>query len=467
MTCYISYLCVFKAKEILFKKFLEKRVNMEFKNLNIIEPILKELEKKGYVEPTPIQKQTIPLALEGHDILGLAQTGTGKTASFAIPTLQLLLKKGVHGKKRKIRALVLTPTRELACQIHDNFNAYGKALNLKSSVIFGGVKQFHQVKELNAGVDILIATPGRLLDLIKQGYISLDALEVFILDEADRMLDMGFINDIKSVLKLLPKQKQTMLFSATMPKEIMTIADELLNNPKKVAVTPVSSTVDRITQSVYYVDQKNKINLLSTFLKNNPNEGVLVFTETKHGANRVVKELDKLNIKAAAIHGNKSQVARQNALENFKNSNIKALVATDIASRGIDINELKYVVNYDLPNIPETYVHRIGRTGRAGNVGEAISYCNFHEIEYLKDIEKLIKQKISVSENTKYPLIDKTEKPKKRQRSSSNNSSKNNKNSKDSNFATSKKPFSSKGKAKNSNVNSQNKKARNSTSRHK
>lgn len=392
---------------------------MEFNQLGICTPILNVLKKQGYENPTPIQEQTIPSALKGKDILGLAQTGTGKTAAFAVPTLQLLEEHTKQGTKRKIRSLVLTPTRELATQIHESFKVYGSDLSLKTSVIFGGVNQNSQVRELKAGIDILIATPGRLMDLVKQGHISLASLEIFILDEADRMLDMGFIHDIKKIMKLLPAKKQTMLFSATMPKEITGIVDTLLVDPVKVSVAPVSSTVDRISQYVYYVDQKHKIDLLIEFFEKNPNEAVLIFTQTKHGANRVVKDLGKRNITAQAIHGNKSQTARQKALDNFKQVRIQALVATDIASRGIDINELKYVVNYDIPKMPETYVHRIGRTGRAGNEGEAISFCNYQEIGLLKNIEKLIKKKIAVLENDEYPLIDKSEKPKKTQQRSS------------------------------------------------
>lgn len=388
---------------------------MEFNQLGICIPILHALQQEGYQKPTPIQERTIPYALKGNDILGLAQTGTGKTAAFAIPTIQRLAKHTNDVNARKIRSLVLTPTRELAMQIDANFKAYGKDLQLKSTVIFGGVKQSKQIQVLQAGVDIVIATPGRLLDLIKQGYVNLDDIEIFILDEADRMLDMGFIRAIKDILKRLPIKKQTMLFSATMPKEINTLVNTLLHNPIKVSITPVSSTVESIQQLVYYVDQVHKIDLLVDFLKQHSNASVLIFTQTKHGANRVVKALAKHRIEALAIHGNKSQVARQKALEGFKQLKIQALVATDIASRGIDIHELQYVVNYDMPNVAETYVHRIGRTGRAGNTGTAISYCNYHEIQMLKDIERLIKKKITVANNDLYPLVDKSEKPKNKQ----------------------------------------------------
>ncbi|MFV0395931.1 MAG: DEAD/DEAH box helicase [Coprobacillaceae bacterium] len=390
--------------------------HMEFKQLGISTPILKVLQEQSYVTPTLIQEKTIPAALEGNDILGLAQTGTGKTAAFALPTLQILSKEKQNNAKRKIRTLVLTPTRELALQVFESFSVYGKYLPLKSAVIFGGVGQGGQVKSLKSGVDILVATPGRLIDLINQGYIDLSAIEIFILDEADRMLDMGFIHDIRRVMKLLPVKKQTLLFSATMPKEMGSIIDKLLVDPVEVSITPVSSTVDTIKQFVYFVDQKRKINILADFFKNNRNVSVLIFSRTKRGSNRVVRDLGKRGITAQAIHGDKTQKARQNALERFKNMEIQALVATDIASRGIDINELKYVINYDLPETPETYVHRIGRTGRAGNDGIAISFCNFQEKGLLKDIQKLIKKDIEVLENEKYPMVNTTPKEKPQQR---------------------------------------------------
>lgn len=404
---------------------------MEFKDLGISTPILKVLQEQLYTAPTPIQEKTIPSALQGNDILGLAQTGTGKTAAFAVPTLQLLSQRKTTAK-RKIRSLVLTPTRELAIQVYESFTTYGKNLPLKSTVVFGGVGQGSQVKALRSGVDILIATPGRLMDLINQGHIDLSAIEIFILDEADRMLDMGFIHEVRRIIKLLPAKKQTLLFSATMAKEMEAIVDKLLVNPIEVSVTPVSSTVDRIEQFVYFVDQKHKINILVDFFKKNKKESILIFSRTKHGSNRIVRELAKRNIQALAIHGDKSQNARQAALEKFKNREIRALVATDIASRGIDINELKYVINYDLPEVPETYVHRIGRSGRAGNEGMAISLCSFQDKPLLKDIEKVIKKDIEVLENTKYPMVDKTIKAKpqrnksssKKQTSSKNNRSK-------------------------------------------
>lgn len=385
---------------------------MEFKKLGISTPIIKVLEQQSYITPTPIQEKTIPAALEKHDILGLAQTGTGKTAAFAIPTLQLLSQRGNKTSKRKIRSLVLTPTRELAIQVHESFKIYGRNLSLKSTVVFGGVGQGEQVKSLQRGVDILIATPGRLLDLINQSYVDISAIEIFILDEADRMLDMGFINDVRRIIKYVPTKKQTLLFSATMPREMKSIVDKLLVNPVVASITPVSSTVDTIQQYIYYVDQKHKIDIVVDFFKENKEESVLIFTRTKRGSDRIVKTLARKNIIARAIHGDKSQSARQKALEAFKKGEIRALVATDIASRGIDINELKYVINYDLPESPETYVHRIGRTGRAGNGGKAISLCSFQEKSLLRDIEKVIKKNIKVLENTKYPMIDKTVKEK-------------------------------------------------------
>ncbi|OCN04206.1 DEAD/DEAH box helicase [Erysipelotrichaceae bacterium MTC7] len=385
---------------------------MEFNQLGISTPIQNVLTQQGYKQPTLIQEKTIPAALEGNDILGLAQTGSGKTAAFAIPTLQQLAQS--KRKNRSIKALVLTPTRELAIQVHDSFTTYGKNLPLKTAVIFGGVNQNKQVKQMQAGVDILVATPGRLLDLIKQGFVDISIIEIFILDEADRMLDMGFIHDINKVIKYIPKNIQTMLFSATMPKEIVGIVDRLLKNPTKVSVTPVSSTVDTIEQGVYYVDRNHKIDLLKEFMLEHKHEPVLIFTRTKRGSDKLMRDLAKRDISAKAIHGNKSQNARQIALTMFKNNEIDALIATDIASRGIDIHDLKYVINYDLPEQAESYVHRIGRTGRAGNRGTAISYCSYQEIPLLKDIEKLIKKKIHVLENEAYPLIDKTEKEKKK-----------------------------------------------------
>ncbi len=378
---------------------------MAFTKLNLIEPILKALAEEGYTTPTPIQQQSIPLILERRDLLGCAQTGTGKTAAFAIPILQILhAEKPAVRAPKQIKALILTPTRELAIQIGESFEAYGKYTGLTHTVIFGGVSQMHQTNQLQRGVDILIATPGRLLDLMSQGYIGLQHLKIFVLDEADRMLDMGFIHDVKRVIIKLPAKRQTLFFSATMPPEIQTLANVLLTNPSKVEVTPVSSTVDAIQQSLYLVDKNNKPGLLLYLLKDKAIVTALVFTRTKHGADKVVKILLKENITAAAIHGNKSQNARQHALTNFKNGNLRVLVATDIAARGIDIDELTHVFNFELPNVPETYVHRIGRTGRAGNTGIAISFCDHEEKTELKDIQKLITKNIPVVDSHPYPL---------------------------------------------------------------
>jgi ATP-dependent RNA helicase RhlE len=376
---------------------------MTFDNLHLIEPILQALKKEGYTTPTPIQAQAIPLLLQGRDVLGCAQTGTGKTAAFAIPTLQLLHeRKALEKGPKAIKALILTPTRELAVQIAESFEAYGKNCGLRHTVIFGGVSQFHQVETLKRGIDILVATPGRLLDLMNQGYIQLNKIEFFVLDEADRMLDMGFVNDVKKVIAKLPTKRQTLFFSATMPSEIQKLADSILNNPAKIEVTPVSSTAEKVQQQLYYVEKKNKRDLLLYLLKNKPIESVLVFSRTKHGADKVVKDLVVAGIETAAIHGNKSQTARQTALNNFKNRRIRVLVATDIAARGIDVDDLGYVINYDLPNEPETYVHRIGRTGRAGASGVAFSFCEQEELSYLKDIQKLIAKQIEVIDNHPY-----------------------------------------------------------------
>lgn len=370
---------------------------MLFKELELIEPILNALETEGYVNPTPIQQQAIPLALAGRDLLGCAQTGTGKTAAFAIPILQLVCKTQIGGNYSKgIKALILTPTRELAIQIDESFAAYGKNLRMKHQVIFGGVSQVHQVNALRNGVDILVATPGRLLDLMQQGHVRLHDIQFFVLDEADRMLDMGFINDVKKIVAKLPAKKQTLFFSATMPPEIEKLSATLLHNPAKVEVTPVSSTVEKIEQAVYYVEKENKKHLLNELLKDQQIQTALVFTRTKHGADKVVKDLTKQGITAEAIHGNKSQNARQRALTNFKSGSTRILVATDIAARGIDIDLLSHVFNYELPNVPETYVHRIGRTGRAGASGMAVSFCDGEERAYLKDIQKLIKIQLPV-----------------------------------------------------------------------
>ncbi len=385
---------------------------MTFKELNLIEPLLRAIEEEGYSVPTPIQAEAIPILLKGTDLLGCAQTGTGKTAAFALPILQFLTETKSFDKKKKIKSLIVTPTRELAIQIEESFNAYGRYTSLNCTVIFGGVGQQPQVDTLRRGVDILVATPGRLLDLIGQGFISLKDVEFFVLDEADRMLDMGFIHDVKKLLLLLPKQRQSLFFSATMPPEIVKLANTILTNPQKVEVTPVSSTADTIKQAIFFVDRGNKNALLLDVLENKDIETVLVFTRTKHGADKIVKVLEKYGVKAEAIHGNKAQNARQRALSNFKEKTTRVLVATDIAARGIDIDELAYVINYDIPNIAETYVHRIGRTGRAGANGTAYSFCDAEEKAYLKDIEKLISKKIPVIDSHPFPLIDHHPEPK-------------------------------------------------------
>lgn len=367
---------------------------MNFTDLNLIEPIAKAIQEQGYTNPTPIQEKSIPEITKGRDFLGCAQTGTGKTAAFAIPILQNLSQNKFPNKH--IKALILTPTRELAIQIEENIKAYGKYLPLKHLVIFGGVKQGNQETALKKGVDILVATPGRLLDFIAQGIISLKNLEIFVLDEADRMLDMGFVHDVKRIIKLLPQKRQTLFFSATMPAEIQKLADSILNNPLKVEVTPVSSTADTIKQSVYFVEKDNKLNLLTHILKNDISDSVLVFSRTKHGADKIARKLQKDQITTEAIHGNKSQNARQNALNNFKSGKTRVLVATDIAARGIDIDELKFVINFELSDVSETYVHRIGRTGRAGAEGTSISFVDGLDLLNLKNTEKLIGKKIPV-----------------------------------------------------------------------
>ncbi|MEG1583870.1 MAG: DEAD/DEAH box helicase [Anaerovorax sp.] len=379
---------------------------MEFRQLNIIPNILKALDEEGYTKPTEIQAQGIPKVLEGRDLLGCAQTGTGKTAAFAVPTLQILGEDNHHGGKKKIRALVITPTRELALQIYESFCVYGRYMPLKACAIFGGVSQKPQEVELKNGVDILVATPGRLNDLIGQKVIQLDSVEIFILDEADRMLDMGFLNDVKKIIAQIPLKRQTLLFSATMPPDIGKMADRILINPVKVAVTTVSSTVDAIEQKFYRVDKRNKKELLIHLLADKSITSALVFTETKHRADNLVRQLVKAKIVAQAIHGDKSQGARQRALRDFKEGKLRVLVATDIAARGIDIDELTHVINYELPNVPEVYVHRIGRTGRAGLEGVAISFCDFDEQPKLADIVKLIGKKIPEITEHPYPLED-------------------------------------------------------------
>lgn len=381
-------------------------MSTNFKSLHLIEPLLLALYEEGYTTPTPIQAQSIPIVLSGKDLLGCAQTGTGKTAAFTLPIIQLLLKSATGEKRKKIRSLIVTPTRELAIQIAESFNAYGRHTPLNCTVIFGGVSQGPQVTAIKNGVDVVIATPGRLLDLMNQGFISLRDVEIFVLDEADRMLDMGFVNDVKKLLAVLPKKRQSLFFSATMPPEIVTLANSILFHPEKVTVTPVSSTVEIIDQSVYFIDKQNKNALLIDLLKDSNIKTALVFTRTKHGADKVVQVLTKFGIKAEAIHGNKSQNARQRALTNFKEQTTRVLVATDIAARGIDVDNLAFVVNFEIPNIPETYVHRIGRTGRAGANGTAVSFCDASEKEFLRDIEKLISKKVPVIENHPYPLMD-------------------------------------------------------------
>lgn len=389
---------------------------MKFEDLNLIEPILKALAEEGYKTPSPIQEQAIPHILEGKDMLGCAQTGTGKTAAFAIPIIQKIYGQVSKGSKRQVQSLILTPTRELAVQIEESFKSYGRYTNLKYCSVFGGVSQNPQTEKLRKGVDVLVATPGRLNDLINQRQVNLSNVSMLVLDEADRMLDMGFINDVKKIISCIPNKRQTLFFSATMPEEITELVNFILVNPVEVAVTPVSSTVDKIKQYVYFVDKTNKKKLLVYLLKNKDINSALVFTRTKHEADKVEKDLTANKITALAIHGDKSQSARQMALNNFKSGKIKVLVATDIAARGIDIDELSHVINYNLPNIPETYVHRIGRTGRAGLGGTSISFCEYEEKDYLKSIQKLIKKTIPAAEENPYPMlittiIPKTDKP--------------------------------------------------------
>lgn len=381
---------------------------MSFNNLQLIEPVLKALAHEGYTAPTPIQEQAIPIILERRDLLGCAQTGTGKTAAFAIPILQLMhnqqqeANKEQPNAKRTIRTLILTPTRELAIQIEESFQAYGKYIDLRHLVIFGGVSQFNQVSALRRGVDILVATPGRLLDLMNQNHVSLRDIQFFVLDEADRMLDMGFVHDVKRIIAKLPAKRQTLFFSATMPPEAQYLANELLTNPAKVQVTPASSTADTVEQSIYFVEKQNKTSLLVHLLSDDTIGTALVFTKTKYGADKVAKSLTRAGIRAEAIHGNKSQNARQQALGNFKSRRTRVLVATDIAARGIDIDDLTHVINFDLPNIPESYVHRIGRTGRAGASGIAISFCDYEEKIFLRDIQRLIGKNIPIVAGHQY-----------------------------------------------------------------
>lgn len=376
---------------------------MLFKELHLIAPILKALETEGYTAPTPIQEQSIPHILRGKDLLGCAQTGTGKTAAFAIPILQnLMLAQKEDAYNHNIKALILTPTRELAIQIDESFDAYGKHTGLRHAVIYGGVSQFHQTTQLRRGVDILIATPGRLLDLIAQKYVHIEHIKMFVLDEADRMLDMGFIHDVKKIIARLPEKRQTLFFSATMPPEITRLSSSILTDPIRVEVAPASSTAENVNQFIYLVEKNDKRELLIHLLKNNEIQNALVFTRTKYGADKIAKGLHRAGIRSDAIHGNKTQNARQRALSNFKEGKIRVLVATDIAARGIDVDSLSHVINYELPNIPETYVHRIGRTGRAGASGAALSFCDMEERAYLRDIHKLIDQTIPVVEEHPY-----------------------------------------------------------------
>jgi ATP-dependent RNA helicase RhlE len=380
---------------------------MKFEDLQLIPEILKALKDEGYTEPTSIQEKAIPLVLNKEDVLGSAQTGTGKTAAFAIPIIQHLAKRNKPDGKRKINSLVVTPTRELALQIGESFKAYSRYTNIKNTVIYGGVGQNAQTDALRRGVDVLVATPGRLLDLMDQGYISLNDIRYFVLDEADRMLDMGFIHDIKKIIAKLPKSRQSLFFSATMPKNIVSLSNQILINPKKVAVSPVSSTAETIQQHLYMTNRENKRELLLHILKDSSITQVLVFSRTKHGSDRIVRNLQKKKIECAAIHGDKSQNQRQKALKSFKNGHIRVLVATDIAARGIDIDKLRHVINYDIPNESETYVHRIGRCGRAGENGISISICEPEENEYISDIEKLIKKKIEVVHDNPFPQTEK------------------------------------------------------------
>jgi len=380
---------------------------MKFEDLNLIPAILKALKDENYEEPTSIQAKSIPLVLKGLDVLGSAQTGTGKTAAFSIPIIQNMIRdRHYDNKRRQISALIVTPTRELAIQIGESLNSYSRYTSIQNTVIFGGVSQHGQVKALRNGVDILVATPGRLLDLMDQGYISLKEVKYFVLDEADRMLDMGFIHDIKKLLVKLPKERQSLFFSATMPPKIITLSQQILINPRKVAVSPISSTAQTIQQHLYTTNKSSKGALLLHILEDPEMFQVLLFSRTKHGADRIVRNLKKQDIESAAIHGDKAQNQRQKALKRFKDGEIRVLVATDIAARGIDIDKLKHVINYDIPNEPETYVHRIGRCGRAGEEGIAISLCEPEENEYIRDIEKLTKQKIPIVKHNPFPQTD-------------------------------------------------------------
>ncbi len=379
---------------------------MQFSSLGLVNPLLRALDEAGYQTPTPIQAEAIPVILAGDDLLACAQTGTGKTAAFALPILQRLSESHAQGQKRKIRALVLTPTRELAVQVGESFGTYGRYTGITNTVVFGGVNQNPQTARLLGGVDIVVATPGRLLDLMGQGHVRLHDLEYFVLDEADRMLDMGFLNEVRKIISALPSRRQSLFFSATMPPEIVRLAASILRHPKKVQVTPISSTAEIIDQKILFVNRENKNQLLVHLLQDASIRNILAFTRTKHGADKVARFLQRHDIAAEAIHGNKSQNARQRALNNFKSQETRVLVATDIAARGIDVDDLAYVINIDLPNVPETYVHRIGRTGRAGMKGTALSFCCEEEKPFLRDIEKLIARTIPVIHDHPYPLTD-------------------------------------------------------------
>jgi ATP-dependent RNA helicase RhlE len=382
---------------------------LDFKDLKLVAPLLKALQQQDYTQPTPIQQQAIPAVLQHRDLLACAQTGTGKTAAFALPVIQLLYQQKQSGNSIPgIKALILTPTRELAIQIEESFKNYGAFSGLKHLAIYGGVSQFHQVQKIKQGIDILIATPGRLLDLVMQRHVQLRQIELFVLDEADRMLDMGFINDVRKIIAGLPQKRQTLFFSATMPAEIERLSKSILTEPVKIEITPVSTTAETVEQTIYFVEKTDKRSLLIHLLKNNEIDSALVFTETKFGADKLCVALKKENIQVQAIHGNKSQAERQKALNNFKNRNIKVLIATDIASRGIDIDNLSHVINFELPNVPETYVHRIGRTGRAGANGKAISFCGMEEKSLLRDIHKLTAQSIPVMKDHPYQMADAT-----------------------------------------------------------
>lgn len=379
---------------------------MEFKELQIIEPILKALQLKDYNEATPIQEQTIPLLLNNKDVLGSAQTGTGKTAAFALPILQKIYLEKAENQttEKKIKALILAPTRELALQIYDNFVEYSKYINVNATVVYGGIKQSRQVRDLQRGVDILVATPGRLLDLLKQKKLTLKDVEYLVLDEADRMLDMGFIQDVKKIVSMVKKERQTMYFSATMPREIVQLADKILQDPVRIEVSPAEKTIDTINQTVYYVSNKSKIKLLIKLLKKDEFQSVLVFARTKRGSDDIVNELRKADIKSESIHGDKAQGDRQKVLKAFKKKELRVLIATDIAARGIDVDEVSHVINYDLPESHETYIHRIGRTGRAGHNGNTVAFCSPNQYNLLKDIEKHIGMKIPMSKDSKLSL---------------------------------------------------------------